>query len=150
MFLCETPRLLPLAVANRTLSYSPFIDHHSLYCTMFMFVSTHFGWCELYMIGFSIPSRSESVNRQCLDTKLLTSGEECFEATSVRNLVYLLQLLYMYQATMCPSSGELTVSMRLWYFSLCMGGCLVCCSRPDRLYRDARSTKHKNESFLTV
>jgi len=27
---------------------------------------------------------------------------------------------------MCPSSGEPTVSMRHWYFSLFMGGCLVC------------------------
>ena len=35
-------------------------------------------------------------------------------------------LLYMFRATMCPSSGELTVSMRHWYFSLCMVGCLVC------------------------
>jgi len=26
---------------------------------------------------------------------------------------------------MYPSSGEFTVSMRHWYFSLCMGGCLV-------------------------
>ena len=51
-------------------------------------------------------------------------------------LVYLFQLLYMFRATMCPSSGELTVSMQHWYFSLCMGGCLVCCSRPDsRPYR---------------
>ena len=41
-------------------------------------------------------------------------------------LVYLFQLLYMFQPTMCPSSEELTVSMRHWYFSLCMGGCLVC------------------------
>ena len=32
---------------------------------------------------------------------------------------------------MCPSSGERTLSMRHWYFSLCMGGCLVCCCRPD-------------------
>ena len=32
----------------------------------------------------------------------------------------------MFRATMCPSSGELTVSMRHWYFSLCMGGCLLC------------------------
>ena len=39
--------------------------------------------------------------------------------------VYLFQLLYMSRATMCPSSGELTVSMQHWYFSLCMGGCLV-------------------------
>jgi len=23
---------------------------------------------------------------------------------------------------MCPSAGELTVSMRHWYFSLCIGG----------------------------
>jgi len=69
-------------------------------------------------------------------------------------VVYLFQLLYMFRATMCPSSGKLTVSMRHWYFSLCMGGCLVCCNRPDshlvgfiwkRLYRDARSTKHKRK-----
>jgi len=31
----------------------------------------------------------------------------------------------MFRATMLPSSGELTVPMRHWYFSLCMGGCLV-------------------------
>jgi len=31
----------------------------------------------------------------------------------------------MFRATMWPSSGELTVSMRHWYFSLCVGGCLV-------------------------
>ena len=41
-------------------------------------------------------------------------------------LVYLYQLLHMFRATVCPSSGELTVSIRHWYFSLCMGGCLVC------------------------
>jgi len=44
-------------------------------------------------------------------------------------LVYLFQLLYMFRATVCSSSEELTLSMRHWYFSLCMGGCLVCCSR---------------------
>jgi len=43
--------------------------------------------------------------------------------------VYLYQLLYMFRATVWPSSGELTVSMWHWYFSLCMGGCLVC--RPE-------------------
>jgi len=41
-------------------------------------------------------------------------------------LVYLFQHLYMFRATMCPSSEELTVSMQHWYFSLCMGGCLIC------------------------
>ena len=45
-------------------------------------------------------------------------------------LVYLFQLLYMFRATMWPSAGELAVSMRHWYFSLCMGGCLV--YRTDR------------------
>jgi len=54
----------------------------------------------------------------------------------------------MFRAIMCPSSGELTVSMRHWYFSLCMGACLVCCSIPDRFYRDARSTKHKKGVIL--
>ena len=45
-------------------------------------------------------------------------------------LVYLFELLYMFRATTW-SSGELTVCMQHWYFSLCMGGWLVCCSRPD-------------------
>ena len=30
----------------------------------------------------------------------------------------------MFRVTVCPSLGELTVSMRHWYFSLCMGGCV--------------------------
>jgi len=34
-----------------------------------------------------------------------------------------ISLFYMFRATMCPSSGEITVSMRHWYLSLCMGGC---------------------------
>jgi len=55
----------------------------------------------------------------------------CIPVKSVSNeahyfLVYLFQFLYMFRATMCPSSGEFTVSMQYWYFSLCMGGCLVC------------------------
>jgi hypothetical protein len=33
-----------------------------------------------------------------------------------------ISLLYMFRATMCPSSEEITVSMRHWYLSLCMGG----------------------------
>ena len=31
-------------------------------------------------------------------------------------------LLYVFRATICPSSGEITVSMRRWYLSLRMGG----------------------------
>ena len=37
-------------------------------------------------------------------------------------LVYLFQLLYMFRATMYPSSGEFTVSMRHWYFSIWSAG----------------------------
>jgi len=48
--------------------------------------------------------------------------------TTLLNILF--QILYMFRATMFPSSGKLTVSMRHWYFVLCMGGCLVCCSRP--------------------
>ena len=33
-----------------------------------------------------------------------------------------ISLLYMFRATMCPSSGEITVSVWHWYLSLCMGG----------------------------
>jgi len=39
----------------------------------------------------------------------LVWGAYCF-------LVYLFQLLYAFRATVCPSSGELTVSMVHWYF----------------------------------
>ena len=43
-------------------------------------------------------------------------------------LIYLFSLLYMFRESICPSSGELTVSIGHWYLSPCMGGCLVCCS----------------------
>jgi len=33
-----------------------------------------------------------------------------------------MSLLYMFRTTVCPSSGEITVSMRHWYLSLGMGG----------------------------
>ena len=36
---------------------------------------------------------------------------------------------------MCPSSGELTVSMGHWYFSLFMGDCLVVQTRQSEKYR---------------
>jgi len=49
-------------------------------------------------------------------------GSHCF-------LVYLFQLLYMFRTTMCPSSRELTLSTRYWYFSLRMDYNLVC--RPE-------------------
>jgi hypothetical protein len=59
-------------------------------------------------------------------------GTHCF-------LVYLFQLLYMFRATMCPSSAKfISVSMRQWYFLLCMGGCLFC--RPDSHPYRAKNT----------
>ena len=36
----------------------------------------------------------------------------------------------MFRATMCPSSGEITISMRTWYLSLCIRDCLVCRFQP--------------------
>jgi hypothetical protein len=33
-----------------------------------------------------------------------------------------ISLLYMFRTTICPSSGEIAVSMRHWYLSLCMRG----------------------------
>ena len=38
-------------------------------------------------------------------------------------LVHLFSLLYMFRTSINLSSGELTVSMRHWYLSLCMGDC---------------------------
>ena len=62
-------------------------------------------------------------------------------------LVYLFQLLYMFRATMCLSSGELTVSMRHWYFSLCVGGRHIPTSRP-RLPPTHAYLLNVEESFL--
>jgi len=39
----------------------------------------------------------------------------------------IISLLYMFRATICPSSGEITVSKRHWYLSLCMGGVASSC-----------------------
>ena len=58
-----------------------------------------------------------SVTELCF--KWRQPGAHCF-------LVYLFQLLYMFRATVCPSSEELTESMRQWYFSFCTGGCMIC------------------------
>ena len=49
--------------------------------------------------------------------------------------IFLFSLLYMFRTSICPSSGELTVSMRHWYLSLCMGGCSVCCSIQSDKYQ---------------
>jgi hypothetical protein len=51
-------------------------------------------------------------------------GAHCF-------LVHLFQLL-LFVATMSPSSGELTLSMRHWHFSLCMGDWLVGMRHPNQ------------------
>jgi len=50
----------------------------------------------------------------------------CIGGCLVCFLVHLFQLLYVFRATMCPSSGEVTESIRNQYFSLCIGGHLVC------------------------
>jgi hypothetical protein len=47
-----------------------------------------------------------------------------------------ISFLYMFRATMCPSSGEITVSMRHWYLSLCMGGSFTPTSRPDATHTE--------------
>ena len=56
-------------------------------------------------------------------------------------LVYLFQLLYTFRATMCPSSVGLTVSMRHWCFSLCMGGSMVGCQ--PTILPPIQSEKHQ-------
>ena len=62
--------------------------------------------------------------------------------------------LYMFQATMCPSSGENTVPMRTWYLSLCIDDCLVCRAEfippriPDsHLYRVTNTRCRKGTVF---
>jgi len=36
-----------------------------------------------------------------------------------------ISILYMFRAAMCPSSGELIVSIDIWCMSLCIDDCLV-------------------------
>ena len=53
-----------------------------------------------------------------------------------------ISLLYVFRATMCPSSGEIIVYMRHWYMSFCMGGvwfagwCENPTSRPDATHTE--------------
>jgi len=53
----------------------------------------------------------------------------------------------MFQASVCPSSGDLTVFMRHWYLSFGMGCCPVCwlewlpTTRPDNHPYRVTSTK---------
>jgi len=62
-------------------------------------------------------------------------------------LVYIYIYIYMpllsiFRATMCPSSGEITVSMWHWYLSICMGGVwsagwsFIPTSRPDATHTE--------------
>jgi hypothetical protein len=47
-----------------------------------------------------------------------------------------ISFLYMFRATMCPSSGEITVLCDTWYLSLCVDDYLVCkvhTSHPHRV-----------------
>jgi len=66
-------------------------------------------------------------------------------------------LLYMFQATMCSSSGEITVSMRHWYLSLCMGGFWSACwsetpaSRPDATHKEWQiPVSHRYSNFCWI
>jgi hypothetical protein len=65
-----------------------------------------------------------------------------------------ISLLYMFRATMCPSSEEITVSMRHWYLSLCMGGVWSAgwsetpTSRPDATHTEWKiSVSHRYSNF---
>ena len=62
-------------------------------------------------------------------------------------LVYLFQLLYVFQATMCPSSGELTVSMWHGHFSLSVGGCLVCADQTSTHTEWKIPVSHRYRNF---
>ena len=66
--------------------------------------------------------------------------------------VYLFQILYLFRATMCPSLGELTVSMRHWYFSLCMNEKYQCrtdtVSSPDDGHIVARNMYRSWKKYI--
>jgi len=61
---------------------------------------------------------------QTANIKLHTARLQINQTRCTILLNIFISLLYMFRATMCPSSGEITVSMRMrhWYLSLCMGG----------------------------
>jgi len=53
-----------------------------------------------------------------------------------------ISFLYVFQVTMCPSSGEIMYQCETWCLSLCMDDCLVCrmewippCIPDSHLYR---------------
>ena len=65
-----------------------------------------------------------------------------------------ISLHYMLRATTCLSSGEITVSMRHWYLSLCMGGFWSAgwsetpTSRPDTTHAEWHiPTSHRYSNF---
>ena len=62
-------------------------------------------------------------------------------------LVYLLQLIYMFRAIMCPSSAELTVCIGYWCFSDSMGGCLVCADQSATHTEWKIPVSHRSSKF---
>ena len=63
-----------------------------------------------------------------------------------------ISILYVFQAAMCPSSGELLYQCDTWFMSLCVDDRLVCIPNIQKKivyqvgylqvsYQDARSTK---------
>jgi len=57
-----------------------------------------------------------------------------------------ISILYMFRATMCPSSGELMYQCDTWYMSLCVDDRLICrsiCScTPDRHLHSDKTRCH--------
>ena len=59
--------------------------------------------------------------------QLTDSASLVNKANLVHNFLSIfISFLYMFRATVCPSSGEITYLCDTWYLSLCVDDCLVC------------------------
>jgi hypothetical protein len=75
-----------------------------------------------------------------------------YQTRCITLLSIFISLLYMFRAYMCPSLGEITVSTRLWYLSLCgvwsAGWSFTPTSRPEATHTEWQiPVSHKYSNF---
>jgi len=123
--------------------WHPHVKSINIICFKWSQLSAHYSLVHLFQLLYMFRA-----------TMCPSSGElNVSDATQVFFTLYgwlsgwLFQLLYMFRATMCPSSGELTVPMWHGYFSLSMGGCLVCADQTTTHTEWKIAVSHRYSKF---